>query len=252
MDSPPAAPRLTVSARNFDRQARRFFLVLFLLIGVGVIYNLFEGGMLAGERRGMTDIGQAPTVSGAEEVKDADGQSYFPPPANAEPSHDIYAEILCEMRESSLWAARQKPGFEAYRFTYERSFHPRVCIYAWKDGSTMRIRSTVLETSYTEMPHGMMVVEDGRLYRKERSLGGSAWAKLQATFRDPGVRRLPPDDRTILDGSMWLMEWVVDSQYGRSDAQSPDWSSDAAALKPFIDAGLQMLKTARVNVVPIF
>jgi len=278
VEPPPAAPHRTVSAHNFSRPARYVFPLLGLVLGGIIIYNFFEGGAFSREYTGMAYLETLTRRDRVFHLKDASGQLYFGHgitwSMRGDPGYEeIEGTFLYYLREPSLWAARQSPGFEAYRFTYLPSFHSKVCICAWKESATAtpRIRSSALvrfaqsETVDSDLSWFATDTDIRHFYRKERSLNSFAWSRLQGTFRDREVR-YPPGGWTFdqgLDGSHWVMEWVVDGQYGRAHGWSPGsrhrrWNTvtqarpRSAKYEPFFNAGLQMLKTARVQVDPIY
>jgi hypothetical protein len=136
-------------------------------------------------------------------------QSTRPGPIEAPPPWKRLIE------ETPANESKRNPNLEIIRFLYFPSFHPQVCVTAWKDGNECWIRSTVCQRDPNE--------ENVFLWQKTERLPLAKWNTLVSTFQrktvyDP-LNGAPPQPG--LDGSSWILESSIGGRVTSAEVDNP-------------------------------
>jgi hypothetical protein len=144
------------------------------------------------ETAGLKYIGPVPTATPSPAPPVGSSESEF--------SAHWFADSLALLGEPPINKLVSSPDAEAYRFYYEPSFEPWVCVTAWREGDRYQVRTVVLYGRSAPVLAG-----------KTETISARKWNRLRAAFTKHSVT--DPLDGTNpyqgLDGSSWFMESFV-------------------------------------------
>lgn len=146
----------------------------------------------------------------------------FPDGVHGRLSTELYSTVLDAMEEPWLYEFVGE-DFEAYRFTWLRSFHPPVVIRVWKTQNDRCITTKKLErTLYYQGPNPNVFQA-----KEMRPLTENEWAAFKELINLGAFWSMPTVERDSIgfDGAFWLMEGVSDRKYHVVTRQSPESGS---------------------------
>lgn len=124
-----------------------------------------------------------------------------------------YAKYLAQMNEPVLFNSHD--GKESYRFTWLRSFHPKIVVRVWSDNGVRML--TVKELNESENRVARMSVD------QTRRLAEDEWAEFARLLDRACVWTLPPGPDVIAnDGAWWVFEATSPGHYQAVTRQSPE------------------------------
>ena len=128
-----------------------------------------------------------------------------------------YAKYVAQMNEPPLLNSHASVDKESYRFTWLRSFHPKVVVRVWSDFGVRML--TVKE---------LIPVNENGVTRKSldqtRRLTEDEWAEFARLLDQACVWTLPsPSEHLIAnDGAWWVFEATSPGHYQVVNRQSPE------------------------------
>ncbi len=129
--------------------------------------------------------------------------------------HSAFAEYLAQMNEPPLMNSSDN---EVYRFTWLRSFHPKVVVRVWSDRGVRMLTIKELISDNENRVARMSVDETRRLTADE-------WTQFAQLFDQACVWTLPSAPEVIAnDGAWWVFEATSPGHYQVINRQSPEES----------------------------
>ncbi|HEX5832889.1 MAG TPA: hypothetical protein VFY34_03500 [Pyrinomonadaceae bacterium] len=146
-----------------------------------------------------------------------------------------YAKTLAQMKESSLLDAPTNHESAVYRFTWLRSFHSKIVVRIWTNGSVRNL--SVKESSSENKKQNAQITVD-----QSRSLTEDEWTAFARLLDEACPWTLPSTQGTALamDGAWWVFEANSNGYYHVVARQSPERS--------YRDLGLYIVKLSGLPV----
>lgn len=225
----------------------RMVIVGLIVAGLGSLSWFSFTNLLAAETTGLDYVGVAvepPTSSLPPGATEAEFRAHW------------YTQALFILRELPLDKIIEGSQPEAYRFWYEPSFHPKVCVTIWREADRCWLRTSVLRWDETQQAQ--------HLWQKTRPLSEKRWNRMQSLFRKRTVMN-PLDGQDSpggIDGSSWSLESFVEGRSVRTDISNPVHSfgfphceivsPSEPRLKDFVATCLLMLDWSGVRVPEMY
>ncbi len=175
------------------------------IVGVSCALWLGFQRLIADETTGLKFVGPVADVSVAA------------PPGEEFKAFRLRAQNawLSTMGEPDSEKLSQSPNRETYRFSYQPSFHPNICVSIWRESDRYWIRSSVCRWDGLQ--------QFSYLWEKTQPLSIGKWNRIREAFAKRSV--IDPlggqESSPGIDGSSWILESIVQGRSVSTEIYSP-------------------------------